>query len=163
MKEEQNNYSDSSLNFSPVLRWTHSLWSENHLSRVWLESRAWLKLCCLLSPNYWRGVLYMGYPVWADILSPRISLHQCFSPLMACCFPGADFSLEWEPFCSSLVTQMAFEICPIDPCFEGVPADVVGFIFSIFRSRSAKSLCRRRDNYKRFLPPICVQEILGLL
>lgn len=83
---------------------------------------------------------------------------------MACCFPGADFSLEWEPFCSSLVTQMAFEICPIDPCFEGVPADVVGFIFNNFRSRrSAKSLCRRRYSYKRFLPPICVQEILGLL
>lgn len=129
-----------------------------------ITSRACFKLCCLLSPNYWRCVLNLGYQVLANILSPRISLHWYFFPLMACCFPGADFSLEWEPFCSSLVTQMAFEICPIDPCFKGVPADVVGFIFSIFRSRrSAKSLCRRRNSYKRFLPPICVQEILGLL
>lgn len=79
-------------------------------------------------------------------------------------FPRSRFSLEWEPFCSSLDTQMDFEICPIDPCFEGVPADVVGFIFSLFRSRRpAKTICRRGDSYKRFLPPLWVQEILRLL
>jgi len=50
---------------------------------------------------------------------------------------------------------MGFEFCPIDPCFEGVPADVIGFICSLFRSRrSAEIVSGRGYGYGRFLPSI---------
>jgi len=50
---------------------------------------------------------------------------------------------------------MDFEICPIDPCFEGAPADALGFIFSLFRSRrSTKTIYGKGNSGKRFLPPI---------